>query len=210
MRLCALLFTAICLASPAVAQQAQPSSSVQNPKRTEDTKEAKDARDSQDAKDPEEPQQPSKLPVSVDKIREALQQTPALSLRTIDERPTFRMQIRERQKIEELLATLNFKAGPVPAGGVYMYEQQRQMFNAVDRPLMQPFAAFNQGELLTILVENLVRKYLGDRVVDAVSKTERAHAEAAAKEEVRSAVEQYCNAQPNAGAGFQICSGLGR
>ena len=57
------------------------------------------------------------LPVSLDKIHEGLQQTPALSLRTLDERPIFRVQILERQKIEELLATLNFKAGRCrPAG----------------------------------------------------------------------------------------------
>jgi hypothetical protein len=204
MRLCALLFTAICLASPAIAQQARPSSSVKDAKSTEDTKDTKDAKELQESKEP------LNLPVSVDKIREALQQTPTLSLLTIDERPTFRMQIRERQKIEELLASLNFKAGPVPAGGVYMYEQQRQIFNAVDRPLMQPYAAFNQGELLTILIENLVGKYLGGRAIDAISKAERVHAEAVAKEEVRTAVEQYCNAQPNAGAGIQICSSLGR
>ena len=204
MRLCALLFTAICLAGPASAQQAQPSSSLNNTKRTEDTTHTKDT------KDTKETSEPLNLPVSVDKIKEALQQTPAISLLTIDERPTFRMQILERQKIEELLASLNFKAGPVPAGGVYMYEQQRQMFNAVDRPLVQPYAAFNQGELLTILIENLVGKYLGGRAIDAISKAERAHAEAVAKEEVRAAVEQYCNAQPNAGAGIQICSSLGR
>ena len=103
------------------------------------------------------------LPVSLDKIREGLQQTPALSLRTLDERPIFRVQILERQKIEELLATLNFKAGPVPAGGIYMQEQQRLMFNPVDRPLMQPYAAFSGGQLLTILIENLVGKYLGGK-----------------------------------------------
>jgi hypothetical protein len=109
-----------------------------------------------------------------------------------------------------MLASLNFKAGPVPAGGVYMYEQQRLMFNPVDRPLMQPYAAFSQGELLTILIENLVGKYLADRVINSVSKFERARAEANAREEVRAAVAQYCNAQPNAGAGIQICSILDR
>ena len=120
------------------------------------------------------------------------------------------MQILERQKIEELLATLNFKAGPVPAGGIYMYEQQRQMFNPVDRPLMQPYAAFSGGELLTILIENLVGKYLGGKMVDAVSATERERAEASAQEEVRAAVAQYCNAQPNLGAGLQICTTVDR
>jgi hypothetical protein len=105
---------------------------------------------------------------------------------------------------------LNFKTGPTPAGGIYMAEQQRVMFPSVDNPLVQPFAAFNQGELLTILVENLVGKYLAGRAVDSISRAERARAEAAAKEEVRTAVEEYCNAQANAGAGLAICSSLGR
>jgi hypothetical protein len=87
---------------------------------------------------------------------------------------------------------------------------QRVMFPSVDNPLVQPFAAFNQGELLTILIENLVGKYLGGKALSAISKAERARAEAAAREEVRTAVAEYCNAQPNAGTGLAICSSLGR
>jgi hypothetical protein len=188
MRLLALLFTATLTASPAWAQQAAPSSAPENTKDTQDTQESE-----------------LKLPVSVAKIREALETTPTVSLRTLDERPTFRVQIRERQKIEELLATLNFKAGPIPAGGLYMAEQQRVMFPSVDNPLRQPFAAFNQPELLTILIENLVGRYLGGKALNAISSAERAHAEAAARDEVRTAVAQYCSAQPNQGAGIQIC-----
>ena len=199
MRLMALLFTAILTAAPAPAQQPQPSAAPESPSAEQDKTRSQESKN-----------QGRGLPVSVAKIREALEQTPAISLRALDERPTFRIQILERQKIEELLSSLNFKAGPVPAGGVYMYEQQRQMFNPVDHPLMQPFAAFSQGELLTILIENLVGKYLGGKAVDAISKSERARAEAAAREEVRVAVDQYCNAQPNAGAGIQICSSVGR
>jgi hypothetical protein len=201
MRLLALLFTATLAASPVLAQPATPPpvSPAEEP-----------ASAGQDTKSTAEPQTDDKkpalnLPVSLDNIREGLERTPALSLRALDERPTFRVQILERQKIEELLASLNFKAGPTPAGGVYMYEQQRQMFNPVDRPLMQPYAAFSTGELLTILIENLIGKYLGGKAIDAVSKMERARAEANAREEVRAAVAQYCNAQPNLGVGMQIC-----
>jgi hypothetical protein len=201
MRLCALLFTATLAASPAPAQPAAspPVSTAEEP--------ASASQDTDTDASKGEPQTPPELnlPVSLDKIREGLQQKPGLSLRALDERPTFRVQILERQKIEELLATLNFKAGPTPAGGIYMYEQQRQMFNPVDRPLMQPYAAFNTGQLLTILIENLVGKYLGGKAIDAVSKMERARAEANARDEVRAAVAQYCNAQPNLGVGIQIC-----
>jgi hypothetical protein len=144
--------------------------------------------------------------VSIDKIREALEQpAPAMSLRTLDERPMFRIQIQERMKIDELLASLNFKTSPAPGGGLYGFEQQRQMFPAVDNPLRQPYAAFNQPELLTILVENLVGSYLADKAGNAISNAERMHAEANAREDVRAAVEQYCSAQPKAGAGIQIC-----
>ena len=201
MRLMALLFTAILAASPARGQQQPPPSAAPESSSIEQDGTRK----------PEAASEGLSLPVSVARIREALEQKPpAISLRTIDERPTFRIQILERQKIEELLATLNFKAGPVPAGGVYMYEQQRQMFNAVDHPLMQPFSAFGPSELLTILFENLVGKYLAGKAVGAISKADRARAESAAREEVRVAVAQYCNAQPNAGAGIQICSSVGR
>jgi len=186
----ALLFTATLLASPAAAQ---PPSSSSKPETV----------DTQDA--PATGQEELKLPVSVAKIREALETPPALALSTTDERPLFRMQIQERRRIDELLATLDYKAGYVPAGGVYMAEQNRIMFPPVDNPLRQQFGAFNQSELLTILIENLVGKYLGGKAQHSISKWERTSAEAAAKEEVRAAVAQYCGAQPNNGAGIQIC-----
>jgi hypothetical protein len=199
MRLLVLLFTAVFLAAPARAQQPPASTPRDSLSAAQDAKNSKDATDSE-----------TNLPVSLDKIREALQQPPGLSLRSLDERPIFRVQIQERQKIEELLASLDLKAGPTPAGGVYMFEQQRLMFNPVDHPLMQPYAAFSQSELLTILVENLVGKYLGGKMVDAVSKAERARAEALARDEVNAAVAEYCNAQPNSGDGLEICDNLRR
>ena len=202
MRLCALLFMAILLAAPARAQQTPASAGADTPRA--------DQGQAQEPATDHTTNQQLNLPVSLDKIKEALQQSPDVPLLKIDERPTFRVQIRERQKIEALLATLNFKSEPVPAGGIYMQEQQRLMFNPVDNPLVQPYAAFNQGELLTILIENLVGHYLAGKTGEAISKAERARAEAQAKDEVRAAVAEYCNAQPNAGIGLQICSSLGR
>src|SRR5437762_243903 len=172
MRLMPLLLAVTLAGSPALAQTAPPSSAPDTP--AQGTKDSKSKTD-----DPQKNTDADlNLPVSLDKIKEALQQPPsALALRTLDETPTFRMQILERQKIEELLGTLNFKAGPVPGGGVYGFEQQRQMFPAVDNPLRQPYAAFSQGELLTILIENLVGKYLAGKAINAVSAAERARAE---------------------------------
>jgi hypothetical protein len=147
------------------------------------------------------------LPVSLDKIKEGLEQQPSqLTLRSLDERPTFRVQILERQKLDELLATLDFKTTRAPAGGLYWQDVQRQMWPSVDNPLNQPYAAFSQSELLTVLIENLAGHYLGGKALNAVSNAERSHAEAAAREEVMQAIREYCNAQPNGGAGIQICS----
>lgn len=194
-----LLLTAILTAAPAAAQQT-PASQVA------------DGTTGQAPRDqaPQDQGPGSASPVSLTKIREALETPPIVSLRTLDETPTFRVQILERQKLDELLATLNVKTGPIPAGGVNMAEQNRVMFPSVDNPLRQPLAAFNQGELLTILLENLAGKYLVGKALAAISNAERAHALAEAREEVRTAVAQYCGAQPNQGAGITICDPSGR
>ena len=89
MRLILLVFTAALIAAPASAQQAAPSPA--SDKSLTDGPAAQDTSAAQNAA----------LPVSIAKIKEALQQPPStFSLRSIDERPTFRVQIRERQKIE--------------------------------------------------------------------------------------------------------------
>jgi|1185.fasta_scaffold15069_2 hypothetical protein len=194
MRLSALLFTVVLIASPALAQPPVATVAATAPEDTNPAEETKAT-----------PAVEHQLPVSIDKIREALETTPLLSLRTIDERPTFRIQIQEKRKLEELLGTLKFKSVLVPAGGLYQAELDRIQVPATDYPLRQPYAAFNESQLLTIAVENLVRAYLGGKALNAVSHAERAHAEEAARDEVRAAVSQYCAAQPRNGAGIQIC-----
>jgi len=120
--------------------------------------------------------------------------------------PDFRVDTEGRRKIDELLATLDFKGGPTPAGGIYAFEQQRITTPAVDNPLAQPYAAFNQGQLLTILIENLAGKYLAGRAADAITKTVRERAEATARKDVEESVTEYCAAKPNNGAGIELCA----
>jgi hypothetical protein len=72
--------------------------------------------------------------------------------------------------------------------------------------MRQPYAAFSQSELLTIVIENLVGKYLGDKAMNAVTSAQRSAAEQAARHEVQIAVADYCAAQPNRGAGIYLCS----
>jgi hypothetical protein len=207
MRLTALLFTAVLAATSAEAQPPPP------PSRADASSAPKDAAQPQASqgspKPGAEPKDGQGLPVSLDKIREALEQTPLIApLRGLNDKPLFKIEVRERQRIslDDLIKSLDFKSGPVPAGGVYAFEQQRQMFPAVDNPLQQPYAAFNQGELLTILAENLAGKYLAGRAMNAITAADRAHAQAAAHAEVQQAVREYCGAQPLGGVGILICS----
>jgi hypothetical protein len=193
MRLLALLLTGILASSSAAAQQPEPASSAASSSSTPDNKPALD------------------LPVSLEKIRDGVERPTAplfatRMIKSLDKEPSFRVEVEERRKIEELLATLNFKAGPTPAGGLYAYEQQRMMAPPVDNPLAQPYAAFNQGQLLTILVENLAGKYLAGKAADAITKSVREHAEAAARKDVEVAVAGYCASKPGSGAGIELCA----
>jgi hypothetical protein len=193
MRLSFLLVTVILISVVARAHEPQPSSS------------AKPASSSEDAAAAAAP-----LPVSLDRIREALARAPAKPLLSgLERQPDFKIQIEERRTIEQILEKLDFKTGPAPPGGIYGYEQQQRLFNPVDRPLMQPYAAFSGGELLTIAIENLVLKYLGGRVLHAVSTAERERAEEAARAEVARAIAAYCAAQPVGGAALKICTNTG-
>lgn len=195
MRLIALLFTGCLAATSAAAQTAQPPSTAGNPSSVTDAAAA-----------PASPE----LPVSLDRIRDALDR-PAASgqlLRALDKdrQPDFRVNVLEKRKIDELIATLDFKGGPTPAGGVYAFEQQRMLVPSVDNPLAQPYAAFNQGQLMTILVENLVGKYFAGKALSAITKAQRENAEAAARREVEEAIVDYCGSKPDNGAGIPLCA----
>jgi hypothetical protein len=183
MRLFLLLLASTLIGAPAAAQDGKPSSTTTS---TEDAR--------------------TTLPVSLDRIREGLASgTTKLSLSALD-KPDFKVEVQERRALEEILMTLDFKTGPAPAGGVYGYEQQRQLFNSVDRPLAQPYAAFSPAEAITIAIENLIGRYLGGRLAEVASNAERARAEAAARRDVAGAIEKYCVADPERAKRLSICT----
>ncbi len=173
MRLVALVLAAILPSAGAFAQEGQPSPS-------------------RDAGPPvvEKPA-PLALPVSVERIRGALQGSTARPLLGLEEEPLFRVEIREKQRFEELISSLKFDKGPVPRGGLYAYEQQQSVWSPQQHPEMQPYAPFNQGQLVVILFQEFLQRYLGGRVINAVAGSERTNAEEAAHEEVRQALAGF-------------------
>jgi hypothetical protein len=209
MRLNALLFGAILLTFmsgiPSGVFAQEKSASPASPASPASSEPSSKSDDGKTTPSPAQDASGSNLPVSLDHIRKGLEQPPRLVLKLPDN-PTFKIEIQERTRLQELLATLDFKGGPTPAGGVYAAEMQRVMFPSVSNPLRQPYAAFNQPELLTIIIENLVGKYLIGKAFGAINAGERERAEAAAREEVRQTIAQYCASQPDNGAGIKICT----
>jgi hypothetical protein len=148
------------------------------------------------------------LPVSLDHIRLGLKRQATDSiLKRVEIPPDFRIQILEQQRIDELLSKLDFKGlkAPAPAGGLYGYDQQQRLFNPVNNPLVQPYAAFSGGELITVAVENLMARYVGGKIVNGLSDFERARAEHAARQEVEKAIADYCAARPDR-SDLQLCN----
>jgi hypothetical protein len=141
---------------------------------------------------------PGDLPVSLERIREGLRKAPEQPiLQGLDREADFRIEIREKARLDDILKRLDFKSGPAPAGGLYGFEQQQRLFRPVDRPLMQPYAAFNGGELVTIAFQNLLARYLGTALVHSLTDASHARAERAAKEEVDRGIADYCASRPD-------------
>jgi hypothetical protein len=186
MRLVSLVVAATLMAGPAAAQNGDPSPKTATPAGVEEAVQLD-------------------LPVSLERIRDTLARLPPIpALRGLDRKPDFSVSIEERQRLEELFRSLEYKLGPAVPGGLYAYEQQRLLFNKTDHPLEQPYAAFSGGELITLAIEGLIQQYVGSRLVNAVSKAERARTERAARQEVTRAIAEFCSQQPDRNQ-IEIC-----
>jgi hypothetical protein len=180
MRLAALLFAGVLMVAPVAAQEPSASSPGAS------------------AAPPQETAAAADLPVSLDRIREGLKKAPEQPLlQGLDRQADFRVEVREKARLEEILKKLDFKSGPAPAGGLYGYEQQQRLFNPVNHPLMQPYAAFSGGELVTIAIQNLIANYLGKPLINTLTNAAHERSERAAKEEVERNVAAYCASRPD-------------
>jgi hypothetical protein len=138
------------------------------------------------------------LPVSLERIRAGLAQpAPAEPLKGLnDPPPTFKIEIQEQQKFDQLVSKLKFdKGGPHVAGGVDAYDQYQRLFPRIDNPLVQPYAGFSAGELTTLGVEAVVEKYLAQKMTQVIGNALREQAEREAREEVARSLAQFWASQ---------------
>ena len=141
------------------------------------------------AQEQEPPPPPLDLPVSVERIREALSSPGPFLLDALNRQPNFRVEVEERRPtFAEIFGGEDFKGGPVPPGGLYAYEQQRRMFPNSTPPLFSIDA-------LPIL----------SGLVNAIGDWRRARSATAARAEVERAMAEFCAAQPNGGADVAGC-----
>jgi hypothetical protein len=192
MRLIAQLVTLILMSVAVHAQQPQPSTPAERTSSTQDGTQGQPAKDRKTAD--------LDLPVSLDKIREALAQPPPSEpLKGMNERPTFRAEVQERQRFEQLMDKIKFDtAGPVVAGGRDAYDQQQRLFPRVDNPRLQPYGAFSTGEILTLGAEAFVEKYVAQKIAHVFGDVLRAQAEREARDEVARSLAGFWAAQPAA------------
>jgi hypothetical protein len=78
----------------------------------------------------------------------------------------------------------NFRSGPVPPGGLYAYEQLQRSGISIAQPL--------------VLVDLMA-------IARGIARAHAAQSAAAAREDVRQTIAEYCAAQPDGGAGIAIC-----
>jgi hypothetical protein len=146
----------------------------------------------------------AELPVSLDRIREQLARPAVEPLKGLND-AHFRIVIEERQKFDNLIASLKFDSGPPIPGGRAAYEEQQRLFPSVDNPFAQPYSAFTQGELVQVLVTSMMQRLFAGRILNSITTAERENAEARARAEASRAIADYCAAQPGGGAGITMC-----
>jgi hypothetical protein len=190
MRLIAQVVTMILMSASVRAQQSQPSTPAERTSAAQDGSQIEHTTE----KNPPD----LDLPVSLDKIREALAQPPpAAPLKGMNEQPTFRLEVQERQRFDQLMEKIKFDSGgPAVPGGRDAYDQQQRLFPRVDNPRLQPYGAFSTGEILTLGVESLVEKYVAQKIAHVFGDALRAQAEREARAEVARALAGFWSAQP--------------
>jgi hypothetical protein len=143
---------------------------------------------------------PDALPVSLERIQKALQQKPLIVLKEAEldsdsGLPTFRIDIEGRKlTIEEILGP-NYLRGPVPAGAM----THQEFLNMVTPKDVQGYAAFSNKQAATVALTSFAMHWALKTALEAFHNAKDARAKAAARKEVREALEALRKARLEAG-----------
>lgn len=127
---------------------------------------------------------PDDLPVSLDRIQQALARTPMLRFDE-SERPVFRVQIfGDRPTIEDILGP-DFAKGPVPHGAM-THDEFLKMVTPED---VQGYAAFSNKEGMTVATTSFLLQWTLQKAIRKFQETRDERAREAARQEVLQALD---------------------
>lgn len=128
------------------------------------------------------------IPVSIDRIRDALERPHVLSIPKQD--VTFRVTVYGRPLLSDFAESLKVGPQPVVSGGF----THNEFLRLTTPPQAQPYAAFTGWDLLSVAAQSLVSSLALNGAVagiQALQRSWREREEAKAREEVRREFEAY-------------------
>ena len=137
---------------------------------------------------------PDELPVSLDRIQQALAKTPMLRFDAKD-RPVIRVEIfGEKPTIEDILGP-DFAKGPVKYGSM-THQEFLKMVTPED---VQGYAAFSNREGATVATTSFLLQWTLQKAIQKFRETKDERARAAARQEVLDALNALDEARAKAG-----------
>ncbi len=137
---------------------------------------------------------PEALPVSLDRIQEALAHTPMLRFDESD-RPVFRVQVfGEKPTIEDILGP-DWAVGPVKHGSM----THQEFLTLVTPKDVQGYAAFSNEQGATVAATSFLLQWTLQRAIQKFRETQDEQERAAARQEVLDALSALEQARGKAG-----------
>ena len=143
------------------------------------------------------PAQPGDLPVSIDRIREALSHPPTIRPDAVQ--PVFRVEVIGRMpSLEVILGKEFWKGGAAPTpGGAVMTHQE--FLNMVRPPEFRGTAMYTQGEAITIMATSFALQWALQKAVQKYREAKTEGAKEDARKEVQEALAALDKARAAAG-----------
>ena len=140
---------------------------------------------------------PGELPVSIDRIREALSHPPTIRPDAVQ--PVFRVEVIGRMpSLEVMLGKEFWKGGVAPTpGGAVMTHQE--FLNMVTPPEFRGTAMYTQGEAITIMATSVALQWALQKAIQKYREAKGERAKEDARKEVQEALAALDKARAAAG-----------